>query len=178
MGQETQSGASRAGGQGVFIRPLLSTRGSSVCAGSNVWRCEHTLPPSLSSGASHPAARCLPGPLGAFRDPHAGGTHFNGVSVEQLISGGTGNPSTEAFPNLFREFPGVLKIQIPGPSLDWLTGSLGGAEPRGQVRGARAGRSEVGGRWEEPGWEGRGGRSHLLAQAHLLAHSCFLPFSL
>lgn len=124
-----------------------------------------------------------------------GSAHFNGVSVEQLISGGTGNPSTDALPKpLWREFPGVLKIQIPGPSLDWLTRSLGGSEPRGQVRGAGAGRSEVGGaRWEELGWEepgvggarweepGLGGarwEEPPSGPGALFAHSCFLPFSL
>lgn len=147
VGHETQSGACRAGGQGSSSSPLLSTHGSSVCAGSNVWRREHHTASSLSSGASHPAAAVLTRPSGCFqRPPMPGSAHFNGVSVEQLISGGTGNPSTDALPKpLWREFPGVLKIQIPGPSLDWLTRSLGGAEPRGQVRGAGAGRSEVGG---------------------------------
>ena len=95
-----------------------------------------------------------------------GSTHFNGVSAGQLISGGTGNPSTDALPKpLWREFPGVLlKIQIPGPSLDWLTRSLWG-----QRVGVRWEPGVGGARWEEPGWEGRGRRSPTEAPPTLTA---------
>lgn len=88
-----------------------------------------------------------------------GSTHFNGVSVGQLISEGARNPSPDALPKpLWREFPGVLhEIQIPGPSLDWLTQSLwGGAEGSARAQGC-CGRGEVGG----VGWEGCGGRGEV-----------------
>lgn len=130
-------------------------------------------------------------------------THFNGVSVGQLISEGARNPSTDALPRpLWREFPGVLhKIQIPGPSLDWLTQSLwGGAEGsardqaccgRGEVGGvgweeprvggAKGGRSEVGGaEWEEQGGRGVVGGARwrpAFGAGALSLPSCFLPFS-
>lgn len=195
MGQETQSGASRAGeGRKVFIHPSLSTHGSSVCAGSNVCGGVNTTLPPVCPGSLPPSGcQCLPGPSGLSETPMPGSTHFNGVSVEQLISGGTGNPSTEALPNLFRENSlEFLKYRSPGPSLDWkLNRSLGGAELRGQVGGsrgwegarvggARGGRGEVGGaRWEEPGWEGRGGRATFWPRRALFASiPCFLPFSL